>query len=176
MNLYYCIVIFPSSPVQEKANTYRKRYDSQYAFIPPHIKLLNPVQLSPDQLEHMISTIRRLAGKTKPFTLRFHKVGSFSPTNNVIYYGIENKNQLTDLHRELMDHVRGSFDPYVYVPHLTIAQDLTYEEMNDVFGRLKMVNVDMSSDVQQIHLLQRPDTDAVWEIVQSFQLGGKESE
>ncbi len=174
--MYYCVVIFPSSPVQEKANTYRKRYDSQYAFIPPHVKLLNPFQLSSGQLNHLTETIRRIAGNTEPFTLRFHKVGSFAPTNNVIYYGIENKEHLTALHRELTDRIPVAGDPYTYVPHLTIAQELTVAELNDVYGRLRMVNVNMSSDVRHIHLLQRPDPDSVWEIVQSFPLANKESE
>ncbi len=33
------VVIFPSKKLQDLANSYRKRYDSHYALIPPHLNV-----------------------------------------------------------------------------------------------------------------------------------------
>ncbi|EPR29472.1 2'-5' RNA ligase [Geobacillus sp. WSUCF1] len=47
----YGIVIFPPKRIQDFANSYRKRYDSHYALIPPHITLKYPFEADEEQIK-----------------------------------------------------------------------------------------------------------------------------
>jgi 2'-5' RNA ligase len=78
------IVIFPSKSMQDKANSFRKRYDPHYALIPPHITLKSPFDAAEEKAREIAQELDKVSDKIKPFTLKIGKVSSFTPVNNVI--------------------------------------------------------------------------------------------
>lgn len=83
--------------MQDVANSYRKRYDSHYSLIPPHLTLKEVFEATEDQIDEIAANLRKIAEETNPFTLNVTKVSSFSPANNVIYLKVEQKPELTSL-------------------------------------------------------------------------------
>lgn len=165
----YTMAIFPGKDVQDRANSYRKRYDSQYAFIQPHIKLKWPFELTENDLPTIVDHMEKIAGETPIFTITFHKIKTFYPTNPVIYFGIQDVEPLVSLHHKLSIEPINSQERYVFAPHLTIGQDMVEDEFHDVYGRLKMIHLNYISRIDRISLLYQLG-DHTWTTHQTFLL------
>jgi 2'-5' RNA ligase len=165
----YSIVVFPSSKVQEVANSYRKRYDPTYALIPPFIRLKEAFELEESELPKLVTHLEQVANSTQSFTAHFHRVSSFHPTNNVIYFAVQNKEPFEQLHQKIVEHCVPHKETYAYVPHLTIGRDLSDDELRDVTGQLSMVKFDLTSDIDRFHLVYQLE-DGIWSVYQTFLL------
>jgi 2'-5' RNA ligase len=165
------IVIFPSKELQDVANSYRKRYDPHYKLISPHLTLKESFEASEDQLPDIVSELRTIASTSKPFSLEFNKVSHFHPTNNVIYYAVQDDKDLTELSEKvyapaILQHERQ----YTFVPHVTIGQNMPDDELHDIYSRLRMESYTFLEKVEQFHLVHRLDN-LTWSIQQTFTLG-----
>lgn len=164
------IAIFPSKKIQDFANSYRKRYDSHYALIPPHITLKYAFEVEEDKLNELVQQLRNVARETEPFTLRVTKFSSFYPVNNVIYLKVEKTEPLIKLHEKLHRPPFVEQTDYAFVPHITIARDLSNDEYSDVFGRFNMQSVHFEEQVDRFHLLYQLDNGS-WSTYETFHLG-----
>ncbi|MFD3447366.1 YjcG family protein [Microbacteriaceae bacterium 4G12] len=164
------IVIFPSKTMQDKANSLRKRYDTHYALIPPHITL-KPVFEAPEtEIGSITKELHAIASKTNAFTLKVEKVGSFSPVNNVIYLKVENTPELASLNNQLHTGYFTQEREYAFVPHITIGQNMSDAEHADVLGQLKMNQFHCEQTVDRFHLLYQLE-DGTWTVYETFHLG-----
>ncbi|CAM3525221.1 MULTISPECIES: YjcG family protein [Brevibacillus] len=170
--MLYSIVVFPSSKVQEVANSYRKRYDPAYALIPPYIRLKEAFDLDESSLPKLVEHLEQVASSTDPFTANFHRVSSFHPTNNVIYLALQNKEPFAELHQKIVKQCVSDKETYAFVPHLTIGRDLSDDELRDVTGQLSMVKFDLTSEVDRFHLIYQLE-DGIWSVYQTFLLKKK---
>ncbi|MFC7394099.1 YjcG family protein [Scopulibacillus cellulosilyticus] len=168
----YGIAIFPSKKLQDKVNSLRKRYDPRYALIPPHITLKTPFEIDDSKITDLINQIKTVAEESEPIQIRVDKVSSFNPVNNVVYLKIEPKDQLTALHERLGTCDIEDTEEYSFVPHITIGQELSDEEHNDVLGSLKMQDFNHEELVDRFQLLYELDN-GVWTVYETFHLGKK---
>ncbi|MBO8164939.1 MAG: 2'-5' RNA ligase family protein [Brevibacillus sp.] len=165
----YSVVVFPSSHVQEVANSYRKRYDPTYALIPPYIRIKEAFDLDEEELPQLVDHLQQVANSTDAFSVRFHRVSTFHPTNNVIYLGIQNKEPFEAIHQKIMAYFKTQTEMYAYVPHLTIGRDLPDDELKDVVGQLSMAKFDLESKIDRFHLVYQLE-DGIWTVYQTFLL------
>ncbi|WP_044748634.1 YjcG family protein [Bacillus alveayuensis] len=171
----YGIALFPSKKIQDFANSYRKRYDSHYALIPPHLTLKSAFEASDDQIKTIVKELRKIAANTEPIPLKITKFSSFYPVNNVIYLKVEPNETLNKLHKQFYSGVFADEKPeYAFVPHITIGQSLSDAEYADVYGRLKMQNVYFEETVDRFHLLYQLENGS-WTVYETFRVG-KEQE
>lgn len=169
----YGIAIFPSKALQDKVNSYRKRYDPHYALIPPHITLKYAFDMDDDSIKAIVDQIKQVAKSTPPFSIEITKVSSFHPVNNVIYFKIEESERLTTLQNRLnSDDLRDNRD-YNFVPHITIGQKLSDEEHADVLQSLKMKEIHHEEVVDRFQLLYQLDNGS-WTVYETFHLGEEE--
>ncbi|GGE71470.1 YjcG family protein [Priestia taiwanensis] len=166
----YGIVIFPSKTLQDKANSLRKRYDSHYGLIPPHVTLKYPFEADEHTTEAIVQELRHIASEVQPFTLTSGNVSSFYPTNNVIYFKIAQSEALATLNNKMHDGVLATEKEYAFVPHLTIGQNLSDAEHADVLGRLKMLDYHYEQVIDRFHLLYQLE-DGFWTVYETFHLG-----
>lgn len=167
--MMYSIVVFPSSKVQEVANSYRKRYDSAYALVPPYIRLKEGFELDEAKLPELVGHLEQVASSTESFTAHFHRVSSFHPTTNVIYLAVQNKEPFAELHQKIANQCVNEKETYAYVPHLTIGRDLSDDELRDVTGQLSMAKIDLTSEIDRFHLIYQLE-DGIWSVYQTFLL------
>ena len=163
----YGIVIFPSRHVQDIANSFRKRYDTYYSLIPPHITLKRAFELHDRNLDKIVEYLEKVAERTAPFNIDFHKVSHFHPTNNVIYLAIRDETPVQQLHEKCNSSILHDEEAYKYVPHLTIGQDLSNGELHDIYGRLRMKKIDLTTYVDRFHLLYQMEN-GMWTVYQTF--------
>lgn len=166
--MMYSIVVFPSSKVQEVANSYRKRYDPTYSLVPPFIRLKEGFELDEAKLPELVSHLEQVASSTDSFEAHFHRFATFHPTTNVIYMAVQNKEPFNELHQKIADQCVTQKETYAFVPHLTIGRDLSDDELRDVTGELGMAKVDLTTEVDRFHLMYQLE-DGIWSVYQSFQ-------
>jgi 2'-5' RNA ligase len=166
----YGIAIFPSKKLQDLANSYRKRYDPNYALIPPHITIKSGFEASEDQMNSIVQELHKIAADIQPFNLNVYKVSSFHPVNNVIYFGVETKPELEELHNRMHAGVLQTDREFAYVPHITIGQELSDDEHSDVLSSLKMMNVKHQETVDRFQLFYQLENGS-WTVYETFHLG-----
>lgn len=164
------IAIFPSKSVQDEANSYRKRYDPHYSLIPPHITLKTPFEADEELIKELSTEMRYIAKDTKPFTVYINKVSSFAPVTNTIYFKVEPIQSLIDLNSHMHEGIFPSRGKHSFVPHITIAQNLTDDEFSDVFSSLRMKKIQFQDKVDRFHLLYQLENGS-WTVYDSFVLG-----
>ncbi len=167
------IVAFPSKKIQDLANTYRKRYDSHYAKVTPHITLKEAFEADESDIKMISEKISNIVQNYAPLKIHASRISSFYPNTNVIYFRIEPTEQLKKLHEELQAEINIGKPRHVFVPHVTIAQDLTDSEHDDVYGQLRMFGVNEEDTIDRIHLLYQLE-DGSWTAYETYKLGGVE--
>ncbi|MFD1705663.1 YjcG family protein [Siminovitchia sediminis] len=165
----YGIVIFPSKTLQDLANSYRKRYDPNYALIPPHVTLKAAFETDMN-VKEITKKIEDIAKKYEPFTLHIRKVSSFQPINNTIHLKADKTPELEGIYDDLYESLPGEKPDHPFVPHITIGQKLSNDEHSDVYGQLRMLGVEHEEMVDRIHLVYQLENQS-WTVYETFRLG-----
>jgi len=166
----YGIVIYPAKEVQDRVNALRKRYDSHYNLIPPHITIKEAFDLEAG-IEEVVNHLTAVTQDFPPFNLRINRIKSFSPTSPVLYLGIEENPEINKLYEQVNSGALKYQALYNFIPHITIAQDLTSQEISDIYSRLSLQQFDLSFLVDRIHLCYQMDNGS-WSHYQTFLLNG----
>ncbi|MFT4412421.1 YjcG family protein [Fredinandcohnia humi] len=166
----YGIALFPSKQLQDFANSYRKRYDTHYALIPPHLTLKNAFEASDEEIKEISRELENIAKQTRPIQLKVLKASSFYPVNNVIYLKVEPNEELMNLHESLHSGSLSQETEYAFVPHITIGQNLSSDEHSDVFGQLGMLKIEHEEEIDRFHLLYQLENGS-WTVYETFRLG-----
>lgn len=164
------IVLIPSKPFQETVNAYRKRYDKHYALISPHITIKEKFEIEDSKLGEIKSKLEFTAQKHQPVDIQVSKVSSFAPTKNVIYFKVTKTNALEAIYSEFNDGNFYGESEHPFVPHFTIAQGLTSQEFEDIYGQVKMAGVEHAETIDAIQLMKQNE-DETWSVEASYTLG-----
>jgi 2'-5' RNA ligase len=168
----YGIALFPSKGLQERVNSYRKRYDTHFAYIPPHITLKEPFDLKDEEVEGLVEKLNKVKEGINPIHVVVDKIRSFQPINNVIFLRVDDDPALTELHGRLHGPEFPDTKAYNFVPHITIAQDLSDVEHVDIYDRLKMTHFYHEETIHSFDLLYQEEN-GTWKTYKTFDLGGK---
>ncbi|WP_062351943.1 YjcG family protein [Bacillus kwashiorkori] len=164
------VFIFPSKKLQDLANSYRKRYDTSYALIPPHLTLKAAFDSNEEELTKISSELDRIATKYQPFQLRTEKISSFHPVNNVIFFKVNPVTGLLGLYEEINTIPYGNPPEYSFVPHITVGRDLSNSEHADVYSQLRLQKIDHEETIDRFHLLYQLEN-GTWTVYETFLLG-----
>lgn len=166
----YGIAIFPSKPVQDVANSYRKRYDPKYALIPPHITIKESFQASDEEIGKIITELKYIANDTTPFNVTLNKVSTFAPVTNTIYLKVEQCDTLNSLYEKMHEGLFPSESEHTFVPHITIGQKLSDGEYSDVRGTLQMKKIELEDSIDRFQLLYQLENGS-WTVHETFVFG-----
>ncbi len=166
----YGIAIFPSKEIQDEANSFRKRYDPNYALIPPHLTLKEPFQAEQEKINELIVELKNIANQMEPFSIDIKKVSSFAPVTNTIYLKVEPCQELSHLVENMYSGKFPKEMRHPFVPHITIAQDLVEDEYSDILGSLRMKTFDFTDEIDRFHLLYQLENGS-WTVYESFVFG-----
>ncbi|RYG72130.1 hypothetical protein EU245_11620 [Lentibacillus lipolyticus] len=166
----YGIVAFPSKPIQDEINSYRKRYDSHYALIPPHLTLKEEFEADDKKIDELITELKHIANDTEPITININKVSTFAPVTNTLYLKVEPKQELYDLSDKMhTDKFPGS-RTYSFVPHITIAQKLSDDEYSDIYGSISMKDIQLEDTIDRFNLVYQLEN-GIWTVYETFVFG-----
>ncbi|MGM8364365.1 YjcG family protein [Virgibacillus sp. W0181] len=166
----YGIAIFPSKSIQDEANSYRKRYDPQYANVPPHITLKPSFEADESLIKELVPELKKIANEMEPFKININKVSTFAPVTNTIYLKVEPIQQLIDLNAKMHQGKFPEKQEYSFVPHITIAQKLSEDEYSDVFGTLQMMDIQFEEEIDRFQLCYQLEN-GTWTVYETFVFG-----
>ncbi|MDY0406154.1 YjcG family protein [Virgibacillus sp. 179-BFC.A HS] len=166
----YGIAYFPNKKIQDEVNSYRKRYDSHYALIPPHLTLKDAFEADDETIKILVPELKKIANETEPFSITINKVSTFAPISNTIYLKVNPSQELQTLYDKLHSGKFSNEAVHPFVPHITLAQDLVDQEYSDVFGSLKMKRFDLADEVDRFQLLYQLDNNS-WTVYETFVFG-----
>lgn len=163
----YGVAIFPSKKLQDQANSYRKRYDPNYALISPHITLKASFESTESEINNTVKKLKEIAREYEPFSINLIKVSTFQPVSNTIYFKVESTSTLEGLNEAMNKDSQSDLN---FVPHITIGQKLSNDEHSDVLGQLSMLDVRHEEIVDRFHLLYQLENGS-WTVFETFRLG-----
>ncbi len=100
-------------------------------FLRAHVTILPPRPISSSP-EAAWKTVQTLASRFAPFDVEMTRVEVF-PVSDVIHIGIgRGREELERLHGELNVEGLKFAEPYPYHPHITLAQDLKGDEVDEL--------------------------------------------
>lgn len=164
------LALIPSQSFQNEVDGYRKRYDTEYARIMPHITIKPHFELKETELDSFKDEVKQTLDGFKPVEVHVTKASSFKPTNNVIYFKVEKTEELENLFNTFNTESFYGKAEHPFVPHFTIAQGLTSQEFEDIFGQVKLAGVDHRETIDELSLLHYNEDEDRWNIVDSFKL------
>jgi 2'-5' RNA ligase len=130
----YSVVSYLPGELGEFVDRLRRRFDPALAAWLPHVTLLPPRPL-PDALDRPLETIRRQCALFEPFDATVHGVCTFWPVSGVVYLSFSaGGKRLIELHDALNCAELERQERHLYVPHISIAQDLDEQRTASVLA------------------------------------------
>jgi len=122
--LIYALIAYLPGRLGRFVDEQRERLNPEYASALAHITVLTPRPL-PGPPEAMLELLRKHCSQMEPFDVSIACVATFWPSNGVVYLSFsQGADRLVALHTLLNAGELATAEPYPFVPHLTIAQDL----------------------------------------------------
>ena len=157
----------PFGPQLQRA---RKRFGDPLAeLIPPHITLLGPTILEPQDVGVVDAHLAAAAASAEPFVVHLRSAATFRPVSPVVFVqvaqGIAECESLESLVRSgpLEQPLR-----FNYHPHVTVAHEVPDASLDLAFDQ--MADYEATFSVDAISLYEHGD-DNVWRSVRTFPLG-----
>jgi 2'-5' RNA ligase len=157
----------PYADVLDGART--RSGDPLAEFIPAHITLLGPTEISPTQFDEVYAHLARVAASHDPYSIHLRGTGTFRPLTEVVFVavaaGISECERLAaavrsgPLTRDLH---------FPYHPHVTIAHDVPTAALDRVYDEL--AGFDARIDVDHFTFYVH-GSDGRWRPKRDFRLG-----
>ena len=139
--------------------------------VPPHITLVSPVNLRDKDLLAAMDLVLRGASSSAPLSLRLGPAASFEPVTPTVHLAVsgEGLDGLLSLRSSLVAAAPLSRpDPYDFVPHVTLAQEVPAERIGPAVEALQDWVAEVTFD--RVHVLVQGDQQ-IWKPFAESSLG-----
>jgi 2'-5' RNA ligase len=138
--------------------------------IPPHVTLLGPTVVEPDDLARVSGHLEQVAAAADPFELHLRGTGSFRPVSPVVFVqvaqGIAHCERLERAVRSGPLEQRLRFN---YHPHVTVAHEVPDDALDRAYAEL--AHYEARFPVTSFQVYEHGD-DGVWRPVRDYPLDG----
>jgi 2'-5' RNA ligase len=149
----------------------------------PHITLKMPFQVR-TSLRDVQDRLLQVVLRTRPITVSLQGIGGFpGPYAATVYATIGPNPRLLALHNDLVATLHGAIEnvlPYTeevelesYVPHITIASDLSEDEFGRLMSSCQGRELRGRFTVEEVILMRR-GASGQWRAVASYMLGARQ--
>lgn len=105
--------------------------DPQADLIIPHVTLLPPTAIPPDELEAVEEHLREVARSFRPFGVRLQGTGTFRPISDVVFVPlVEGEDECSQLEGKVRQGPLARDLRFPYHPHVTLAHDVGDEAVD----------------------------------------------
>lgn len=148
----------------------RKNFGDLLAdLIPPHITLLGPTVVEPDEMPAIDEHLRTIAAGAAPFLVHLRSSGTFRPVSPVVFVQVaQGIAECESLETQVRSGPLAQPLRFNYHPHVTVAHEVPDEALDIAFEA--MAGYDASFTASEVSLFEHGD-DNVWRPVRSYPLG-----
>lgn len=166
------VIAIPAPYAEELARARVEAGDPEALAMAPHITLLPPTAVEPDDVEDVREHLRDVAARHRPFVVALDGTGTFRPVSPVVFVAVaEGGEGCAELSRDVNAGPLAQPLRFPYHPHVTIAHDLeepaldaAAEDRADFRARFP---------VAEFALYEYGD-DGVWREVETFALTSRD--
>ena len=153
----------------------RKEFGDPLAdLIPPHITLLGPTIIEPQELDEVFAHLSAIAGCYSPFVVRLRSSGTFRPLSPVVFVQVaQGIAECESLERAVRSGPLSQSLRFNYHPHVTVAHEVGEDQLDFAFEA--MASYEASFVAEAISLYEHGD-DNVWRQVHAFPLSLERAE
>lgn len=139
--------------------------------IPPHITLMPPTEIPPQQMDQFRHHLASVAAQHGAFTMRLRGTGTFRPVSPVVFVQVAQGIPMCERLEQAVRRGPVSRDlEFPYHPHVTVAHAIADEGLDRSFDEL--AGFDARFEVSGFHLYDH-GADGVWRPVVEFGLTGE---
>lgn len=164
----YFIAIGLDEPERSFFTEIKRRYHPHHHLSsPPHITLKPPFKM-PNK-SYLLEKLQKVANHETSFTLKMDMIGSFhQPKYATVFLEPQKTKKLKQLERHLSSEI--AFLPNVsnFYPHLTLAQRVEHDDLQEVKSQLRALNLKLKLKVDSLELYTQDEATKQWELEQSF--------
>lgn len=136
--------------------------------IPPHVTLLGPTVLEPEQLAEVDAHLAEIGGQHRPFTVHLRGTGTFRPVSDVVFVQVaQGISECERLERSVRSGPLAQEVRFNYHPHVTVAHDVPSAALDRAFAEL--ADFEAVYEVSSVQVFEHGD-DSVWRPVREFPL------
>lgn len=178
----FAIGLLPPPDISALVDEHRRRYDPLFGRTVPHITVKQPFQLV-GELQRLQAALTRVCRDTSPFELVVDDVGCFRHHHvNVVYFAAVLAPPLRHFQRAVVlataPFARHDYPEYslrsevdCYVPHITIGQELSEQQLDELLSRLATDRPRFRFTVESA-VLARHHGEGHWRVVSQHRFGG----
>ncbi|WP_236862779.1 2'-5' RNA ligase family protein [Brevibacterium daeguense] len=108
--------------------------DERGESVPTHITLVPPMEIPVESTPGVRGHVRAVANETSPFVIQLRGTGTFLPTSPVVFIAVSRGiSECQTLSERLRHGVLNQALAYPYHPHVTIAQELPEEALEQAY-------------------------------------------
>lgn len=143
------LILFPIFDNVQEIENIRRKYDSLYNLIRPHITLVFPFEhdISNSQLEGLI---RQVIKYIKPFNLKMQHI---TLNNNKLYLNVKDGiDNIIKLHDNLYEILPFNYDmKYTYIPHITLGK-INEDQKNMIVDQFSNFNESFTTTIDKLYV------------------------
>jgi 2'-5' RNA ligase len=138
--------------------------------IPPHVTLIPPTVVEPEQLADVIEHLGEVAAAQAPFVVTLRGTGTFRPVSPVVFVAVEEGAvQFESLQRAVRTGVLAQELRFPYHPHVTIAHEVDDATLD--LAEKAMADFEATYAAGSMRLYEHGD-DGVWRVISRVPLTG----
>lgn len=127
--------------------------DAQAETVPTHITLVPPTPVPAKELTHVHAALQEAGEAFPPFEVKLRGTGTFRPLSDVVFIQVAQGVAMCErLHRALLT---GHLDidlRFPYHPHVTVAQDVPAQALDQAFDDLKDFECEFQVDKFDLYI------------------------
>ena len=156
------------SPFGEELDALRQEYSAAPDDMAAHVTVLAPIDADADVMATVQRHLADVAARTRPFRLVLRGAGTFRPVSPVVFVAVaEGISACEQLERAVRSGDLGVEARYPYHPHVTIAHDLSEDDLERAFKGLADYSAVMEISSMALHEI----VDGSWQLVRRFPFG-----
>lgn len=163
------VAIEVPAPFGTELQRARKEFGDPLAdLIPPHITLLGPTIVAPEEMDEVFAHLGAIAGRYGPFEVRLRSSGTFRPLSPVVFVQVaQGIAECESLERTVRSGPLFQTLRFNYHPHVTVAHEVPDNSLDLAFEAMATYEASFTADA--ISLYEHGD-DNVWRPVHRFAL------
>lgn len=163
------VAITVPEPWSTELREARGRYGDPLAdFIPPHVTLLGPTVVEPEQMDEVEEHLTKAAARHAPFVVRLRGTATFRPVSPVVFVPlVDGSDGCAALEQSVRTGVLDQELRFEYHPHVTVAHEVPDDRLDAAAAGL--AGFEATFVVTEFHSYLHGD-DGVWRPVRDFSL------
>jgi 2'-5' RNA ligase len=140
--------------------------DRDHLSSPPHITVKPPFMYHFEK--PLLEQLSKWAKRQKTFPVEFKKIGSFKhPKYDTVFLAPERARLLRKVEQDLTQSIRFLSKAENYTPHLTIANKIAHESLEDVKQKIRSLDLSFEIVIDNITLFEHQRSKP-WKIKEIF--------